>query len=103
MKRLAGRFGKLITASFVVMAIGIIVFVLSLPLYMYAGIDADVIGFLIFTTGLAILFIGIIRKYKPSEWKLAGLVILAGMLLLPLVPLAVSLVYYVATGRALGE
>jgi hypothetical protein len=39
MRRLVARFGKLITASFAVMAIGVLVFLLSLPLYAAFGID----------------------------------------------------------------
>jgi hypothetical protein len=103
MKRLVNRFGKLITASFILMAIGIIVFVLSLPLYMYADIDTDVIGFIIFTLGLALLIIGIIRRNKLGGWKLAGMIILAGLLLWPMVSLIFSLIYYLATGQAPGD
>ena len=62
MKRLVVRFGKLITASFIVMAIGIVVFLLVIPLYAYFDIDTDIIGLIIFTTGLAICLLGIIRR-----------------------------------------
>ena len=103
MKGLVKRFGKLITASFIVIAIGVIVFIISLPLYIYAGIDTDIFGFIIFSIGLAVLVIGVIRRYKPGGWKLAGMILLAGMLLLPLVSLAVSFVYYLMAGRALGD
>jgi small-conductance mechanosensitive channel len=103
MNRLVNRFGRLITASFIVMVIGIIVFVLSLPLYMYADIDTDVIGFIIFTIGVALLIIGIIRRNKLGGWKLAGMIILAGLLLWPAVLLIASLIYYLATGRAIGD
>jgi hypothetical protein len=103
MKRLVGRFGKLITASFFVMVTGIVVLLLSIPLYMYFEIDTDVIGFLIFTVGLALCLIGIIRRKKLHGWKLVLLTILAAGLLLPIVPLIVSLIYYLITGKELGS
>jgi len=103
MNRLVQRFGKLITASFFVMAIGIVVFLLSLPLYIYFGIDTDIIGFLIFTTGLAICIIGLIRRKKLHGWKLIVLTILAAVLLLPVLSLIVSLIYYLITGKELGS
>ena len=102
MKKLIARFGKLITASFFVMAIGIIVFLLTIPLYSNFGIDTDIIGFTIFTAGLALCIIGIIRRKKLHGWKLAVLVILAAALLLPLLPLIVSLVYYLIMGKSWG-
>jgi len=101
MKRLVERFGKLITASFFVMGIGIVLFLLTPVLYGLWGIDTDLIGLIILTTGLAILLIGIIRRKKLRGWKLVVLSILAGVLLLPLVPLIISTVYYLITGKPL--
>jgi len=103
MKRLVKRFGRLITASFFVMAIGIVVFLLVIPLYTYFGIDTDIIGLVIFTIGLAICIIGIIRRKKLHGWKLAVLAILAAVLLLPILSLIVSLIYYLITGKELGS
>ena len=101
MKRLVERFGKLITASFFVMGIGIVLFLLTPVLYGLWGIDTDLIGLIILTTGLAILLIGIIRRKKLRGWKLVVLSILAGVLLLPIVPLIVSTVYFLITGKPL--
>jgi hypothetical protein len=103
MNRLVERFGKLITASFVVMAIGIVVFLLTIPLYANFGIDTDIIGLIIFSIGLAIFIIGIIRRKKPHGWKLVVLVILAAVALLPTLSLIVSLIYYLITGKELGS
>jgi len=103
MHRLVQRFGKLIAASFFVMAIGIVVFLLSIPIYIYFEIDTDVIGFLIFTVGLVLCVIGIIRRKKLHGWKLGLLTILAAGLLLPVLSLIVSLVYYLVTGKPLGD
>jgi hypothetical protein len=103
MKRLVDKFGKLITASFFIMAAGIIVFLLSIPLYANFGIDTDIIGLLIFGIGLAICLIGIICWKKPHGWKLAVLVVLIVGLLLPVLQLIVSLIYYALTGKPLGD
>lgn len=102
MKRIVPRFGKLITASFFVMALGIIVFLLTIPLYTYFEIDTDIIGLVIFTVGLAICIIGVIRRKKLHGWKLVFLAILTAVLLLPVFSLIVSLIYYLITGKELG-
>ncbi len=64
MKRLVQRFGKLITASFIVMAVGIIAFLLTPVLYGQWGIDSDIPGLLLVLIGLAICIIGIISRKK---------------------------------------
>jgi hypothetical protein len=103
MKRLVARFGKLITASFIVMAIGIVVFLLVIPLYAYFEIDTDIIGLIIFTTGLAICLLGIIRRKKLHGWKLIVLGILTAVLLLPTLSFIITLIYYLITGKELGS
>ena len=103
MKRLVARFGKLITASFIVMAIGIVVFLLTIPLYANFGIDTDIIGLIIFTIGLAIFIIGIIRRKKLHGWKLIVLGILTAVLLLPTLSFIITLIYYLITGKELGS
>ena len=103
MKRLVERFGKLITASFFVMAIGIVVFLLTIPLYANFGIDTDIFGLAIFTVGLAICIVGIIRRRKLHGWKLVVLAILTAVLLLPILSLIVTTIYYLITGKPLGS
>lgn len=103
MKRLVNRFGSLITVSFFVMAIGILLFLLTPVFYGKWGIDTDLIGLTIFNIGLAMLLIGLIRRKKLHGWKFIVLAILAGVLLLPLIPLIVSLIYYFITGKPLGD
>ena len=102
MKRLVERFGKLITASFFVLAIGILLFLLTPILYGNFGIDTDIIGLLIFVIGLAICIIGIIHRKKLHGWKLVVLAILIVVLCLPILSLIVSLIYYLITGKPLG-
>ena len=103
MNRLVLRFGKLITASFFIMAIGVIAFLLTPLLYGLWGIDSDLPGLILVGIGLAICIIGIIRRKKPRGWKLAILAALAAVLLLPMVPLIVSLIYYLITSKPLGN
>ena len=103
MNRLVERFGKLTTASFVIMAIGIVVFLLTIPLYANFGIDTDIIGLIIFTIGLAIFIIRIIRRKKLHGWKLIVLGILIAVLLLPTLSFIITLIYYLITGKELGS
>ncbi len=103
MKRMVKRFGKLITASFFVMGIGVITFLLTPLLYGLWGIDSDLPGVLIVDIGLVILIIGIIRRKKLHGWKLVVLAILAAVLCLPILSLIVSPIYYLITGKPLGD
>ena len=103
MKRLVERFGKLITASFFVMGIGVIAFLLTPLLYGLWGIDSDLPGVLIVCIGLVICIIGIIRRKKLHGWKLIVLIILIAVLCLPLLSLFASLIYYLITGKPLGS
>lgn len=103
MKKMLNRFGKLITASFFIMGIGIIVFILSIPLNIYYNIDTDIFGFSIVLIGVVIFIIGIIRRKKPSGVKLALLIALASILSLPILSLIASLIYYSITGKELGS
>jgi len=101
MKRLVERFGELITASFFVMGIGVILFLLTPILYGLWGMDTDLIGLIIVTTGLAICIIGIILKKKLHGWKLIVLAILAAVMCLPLLSLIVSSIYFLIIGEPL--
>jgi hypothetical protein len=103
MKKLFERFGKLITISFFVMAIGIVLFLLTPLFYGYWGLDTDLIGLIILTTGLAICIIGIILRKKLRGWKLAILAVLSAVMCLPLLSLIVSSVYFLITGKPLGN
>jgi hypothetical protein len=97
------RFGKLITASFIVMGIGIITFLLVFPLYALFKIDTDVLGLIIVDLGLVLCIIGIINRKKFQGFKLALMVALASVLSLPVLMLIVTTVVYLLTGKPLGE
>jgi hypothetical protein len=96
------RFGKLITASFIVMGIGLVTF-LSTPLWLhYFDADTDIPGALIIDSGLIILIVGLILRRRLRGVKLAALVTLAAILSLPVLIFIASLIYYFSTGRELG-
>jgi hypothetical protein len=85
------------------MGVGAIVFILSFPLYIYYGIDTDILGFSIILIGLVVFIIGLIRRKKPSGVKLALLIALASVLSLPILSLVASLIYYLISGKELGN
>jgi len=103
MKKMIKKFGKLITASFIVMGTGAILFLLT-PLMLYAwNMDTDVLGLIIVLIGLVIYIIGIIRSKKPGRLKLTALIILISVLSIPILSLVASLIYYLITGKELGN
>lgn len=103
MKKMIKKFGKLITASFIIMGIGVIVFLLGYPLYVFWEIDTDLPGILILDIGLVIYIIGLIRRKKLGRVKLVALIILASVLSIPILITIVSLIYYLITGKELGN
>ena len=102
MKRMLDKFGKLITASFFIIGIGIITFLMVIPMYGLFGIDTDLPGLIILIAGIVVLIIGIILRKKLHGWKLILLIILAAILSLPVLFLIAGLVYYLFTGKPLG-
>ena len=103
MKSIVDKFGKLITASFFIMAIGVVTFLLVIPLYHYFAIDTDIVGLLILDLGIVICMIGVIRRYKPHRLWLLAMVILTLVLSIPILFFIISLVFYLITGKPLGE
>ena len=103
MKKMIKKFGKLITASFIVMGIGVIIFLLTPLMLFTCNMDTDIPGFLIVLVGLIIFIIGVIRRKKRSRIKLAALIALISILSIPILILIVSLIYYLITGKPLGN
>ncbi len=101
MKKMIKKFGKLITASFIVMGVGLVTF-LSTPLWFRFNMDTDIPGFCILLCGLALYLIGLARRKKLSRVKLVSLIVLASVLSIPMLFLIVSLIYYFITGEELG-
>jgi uncharacterized membrane protein len=100
--RAVNRFGKLRVASFFLMGIGLILFLLT-PLFLWLWeMDTDLIGLLIVILGLVLFIVGLIRNKKPGGVKLVLLIVLASVLSLPILFLIVTTIYYLITGKPLG-
>ena len=103
MKKMIKKFGKLITASFIIMGIGIVSFPLVIPMYGLFGIDTDWFSFLIFLIGLVICIVGIINR-KNLRVKLGvALVILVSVLGILILSLTVGLIYVLIRGKPPGN
>ena len=68
MKKLVGKFGKYNVASFIIMGVGLILFVLTPLLIWLFDFDSDILGALIFLTGLLIWVVGfVVRKVRSNR------------------------------------
>jgi hypothetical protein len=69
MKKLTAKFGRYYVATFIIMAAGIILFLLTPLLLWLFDLDSDILGFLIFIVGLLMFLVGFIvrriRRKKP--------------------------------------
>ncbi len=60
--KIAEKFGKYTVATFIIMGIGLFVWLISLPLYAFFNIDTDIFGAFIFLVGLILYISGLIVK-----------------------------------------
>jgi len=68
MNRLVRKFGKYNVATFVIMGVGLILFLLTPLLIWLFDFDSDILGVLIFLIGLLMWIVGfIIRKVRSSK------------------------------------
>ena len=68
MKRLVRKFGKYNVATYIIMGVGLIVFLLTPLLLWLFDFDSDILGFLIFLIGLAMWGVGlIVRKVRSNK------------------------------------
>ena len=108
MNKLINRFGKLITASFFVMGVGVLLFLLTPLLYTRFNFDSDLPGAILAIIGLFIFTVGYIRrekltKEKPSTVKTNLLIAVAVILGVPILFLIVNMLYFFITKRTIGE
>lgn len=62
MKKLVHRFGKYYVAAFIIMGVGVILFLLTPLLLWLFDFDSDIFGFLIFLIGLVMYIAGLIVR-----------------------------------------
>ena len=68
MNRLVRKFGKYNVATFIIMGVGVILFLLTPLLIWLFDIDSDIVGFLIFLIGLVMWIVGlIVRKVRGNK------------------------------------
>ena len=68
MKRLLRKFGKYTVATFVIMGVGLILFLLTPLLLWLCDFDSDILGVLIFLIGLVMWIVGfIVRKARINK------------------------------------
>ena len=92
MKKMITKFGKLITASFIIMGVGLVTF-LSTPLWLQFGIDTDIPGFFIILIGLDIFSIGLIRRKNLGRIKLVALITLISVLSIAILTFVVGMIF----------
>ena len=68
MKRLVRKFGKYNVATFIIMIVGVILFLLTPLLLGLFDFDSDILGVLIFLIGLVMWVVGfIIRRVRSNK------------------------------------
>lgn len=68
MNKLVRKFGKYNVATFVIMGVGLILFLLTPLLIWMFDLDSDIVGFLIFLIGLVMWIVGlIVRKVRSKK------------------------------------
>ncbi|MDD4877261.1 MAG: hypothetical protein PHQ86_09110 [Dehalococcoidales bacterium] len=70
MKKLVEKSGKYNTATFIIMGVGLILFLLTPLLLWLFDLDSDIIGLLIFLIGLIMWIVGfIVRKIRNKKGR----------------------------------
>ena len=70
MNRLVGKFGEYNVAAFIMMGVGVILFLLA-PTGWGVGFDSDVLGLLIFVIGLLMWIVGLIVRRVGSNKRVS--------------------------------
>jgi len=97
------KFGKLIVASFFLMGIGLILFLLTPLLLTLWNFDSDIPGMLNVFLGLVLFIVGWIINRKPRKAVKIALIVAASLLSIPLLMFIVTTIIYLITGQPLGE
>jgi membrane protein implicated in regulation of membrane protease activity len=68
MKKLVGKFGKYYVAAFIIMGVGLIIFLVTPLLLWLFDMDSDIVGFLIFLVGLVMYVVRlVVRKVRSHK------------------------------------
>jgi len=102
MKKVIEKFGKLITASFIIMGVGVVTFPLVIPMYGLFGIDTDWFSVFIFLAGAITCIVGLIRRKNLNRIMLIALLVLVSIMCMPILFGVMSMIYYFITGKELG-
>jgi len=97
------KFGKLGVASFFLMGIGLLAFLLTPLFYGLWGIDTDLPGVLVVFLGVVLFIVSWIIKRKPRKGVKIALIVTASLLSIPILITIASLIYFLITRRPLGE
>jgi len=103
MNRMIKKFGKLITASFIIMGIGIVTFPLVIPMYGLFGIDTDWFSVFIFLAGAITGIVGLIRRKSLNRILLIALLVLVSIMCMPILFGVIAMIYFLITGKELGS
>src|SRR4030042_3044412 len=96
------KLGKLKITSFIIMGIGLVIFLLT-PLFLFLWeMDTDIIGIIILFLGIVIYIAGVLRGKKLDRVKRILLIILASLLSIPILILILQLIYFLITGTNIG-
>ena len=69
MNRLVKKLGKCNIATFIIMGVGVVLFLLA-PTGWGVGWDSDILGFFLFVIGLLMLVVGlIVGRVRSNFWK----------------------------------
>jgi hypothetical protein len=93
MNRLVRKFGKYNVATFIIMGVGVIFFLLA-PTGWGVGFDSDVLGLFIFVIGLLMLIVGLIVRRVRSNF-LKGIVV--GIIAAVVICFIIGVVVYITS------
>jgi hypothetical protein len=99
MKKVIEKFGRLITASIIIMGVGYLIFLVPPLMLSLFNMDTDILGAFIMLIGLMIYIIGVTRKKELNRLKLIILGELSAILSIPVAALIFLLFYYLITGK----
>jgi hypothetical protein len=102
MNRMIKKFGKLITASFIIMGVGIVTLPLVIPMYTLFDIDTDWFSVFIFLAGAITCIVGLIRRKSFNRILLVALLVLVSIMCMPILFGVVAMICYFITGKELG-